>query len=57
MLDWMKYKMESRLPGEISVTSYLVVDTILVAERKAELESLDEDRRVKSWLKTQCSEN
>ena len=40
MLDWMKHKMESRLPGEISITSYMVVDTILVAESKAELKSL-----------------
>ena len=40
MPDWMKHKMESRLPGEISITSYMVVDTILVAESKAELKSL-----------------
>ena len=35
----MKHKLESRLPGEISVTSYMVVDTILVAESEAELKS------------------
>ena len=23
MLDWMKHKLESRLPGEISITSYM----------------------------------
>ena len=22
-LDWMKYKLESRLPGEVSITSYM----------------------------------
>ena len=40
MLDWMKHKMESRLLEEISITSYMVVDTILVAESEAELKSL-----------------
>ena len=33
----MKYKLESRLPGEISVTSH---DTTLTAEREEELKSL-----------------
>ena len=36
MLGWMKYKLESRLPGEISTTS----DTMLVAESEEELKSL-----------------
>ena len=36
-LGWMKYKLESRLPGEISVTSD---DTALMAESKEELKSL-----------------
>ena len=31
MLDWMKHKLESRLLGEISITSY-ADDTILMAE-------------------------
>ena len=35
-----EHNLESRLPGEISITSYMVVDTILVAESKAELKSL-----------------
>ena len=35
MLDWMKHKLESRLPGEISITS----DTTLMAESE-ELKSL-----------------
>ena len=31
MLDWMKHKLESRLPGEISITSD-IDDTTLMAE-------------------------
>ena len=38
MLDWMKYKLESRLLGEISITSD-TDDTTLMAERK-EVQSL-----------------
>ena len=38
MLGWMKHKLESRLRGEISITSY-ADDTTLVAESK-ELKSL-----------------
>ena len=36
MLEWMKHKLESRLPGEISVTD----DTTLMAESEEELKSL-----------------
>ena len=39
MLDWMKHKLESRLPGEISITSDNADDTTLMAESE-ELESL-----------------
>ena len=39
MLGWMKHKLESRLLGEISVTSY-AEDTILMAESEEELKSL-----------------
>ena len=39
-LGWMKHKLESRLPGEISVTSDNADDTILMAESKEELKSL-----------------
>ena len=35
----MKHKLESRLPGEISITSY-VDDTTLMAESEEELKSL-----------------
>ena len=37
MPGWMKHKLESRLPGEISITSN---DTTLTAESKEELKSL-----------------
>ena len=40
MPDWMKHKLESWLPGEISITSYVVVDTTLLAESEEELKSL-----------------
>ena len=40
MPDWMKQKLESRLPGEISITSDNAEDTILMAESEEELKSL-----------------
>ena len=41
MPDWMKHKLESRLPGEISTTSDMqVVETTLMAESEEELKSL-----------------
>ena len=39
MLGWMKYKLESRLPGEISITLDYADNTTLMAESK-ELKSL-----------------
>ena len=39
MPNWMKHKLESRLPGEICITSD-IDDTILMAESKEELKSL-----------------
>ena len=39
MLGWMKHKLESRLSGEICITSD-IDDTILMAESKEELKSL-----------------
>ena len=38
MLNWMKHKLESRLPGEISITSD-TDDTTLMAESEEELKS------------------
>ena len=40
MPGWMKPKLESRLPGEISTTSDNADDTTLMAESKEELKSL-----------------
>ena len=64
MLDWMKHKLESRLPGETSITSDMQMtptgdDTILMAEWRGTKEPLDESERGerKSWLKTRHSEN
>ena len=37
--DWKKHKLESRLPGEISITSGMH-DTTLMAESEEELKSL-----------------
>ena len=39
MPNWMKHKLESRLPGEISITSDVQMNT-LMAESKEELKSL-----------------
>ena len=36
----MKHKLESRLPGEISITSDTPIDTPLMAESEEELKSL-----------------
>ena len=40
MPGWMKHTLESRLPGEISITSHIADDTILMAESEEELKSL-----------------
>ena len=40
MLDWMKHKLESRLPGEISITSDMQITLPHMAESKEELKSL-----------------
>ena len=40
MLGWMKHRLESRLPGEISINLRYADDTILMAEREEELKSL-----------------
>ena len=39
ILGWMKHKLESRLPGEISITWY-ADDTTLMAESEEELKGL-----------------
>ena len=40
MLDWMKHKLESRLPGELSINLRYADDTTLRAESEKELKSL-----------------
>ena len=40
MLGWMKYKLESRLPGEISITSDMQMIPPLLPESEEELKSL-----------------
>ena len=51
MPDWMTHKLESRLLGEISVTSDMQINTTLVAESEEELKSLlMKVREWKSWL-------
>ena len=63
MLSWMKHKLESRLPGEISITSDMQITPPLWQKVKRNVmkvkEPLDEDERWegKSWLKTKHSKN
>ena len=40
MLGWRKHKLESRLPGEISITSDVQMTPPLMAESEEELKSL-----------------
>ena len=58
MLGWRKYKLESRLPGEINNLRY-ADDTTLMAESEEKLKILLMKVRGewKSWLKAQHSEN
>ena len=58
MLDWMKHKLESRLP-EISITSDMQVTLFVWQKAKRTKEPLDESERGewKSWLETQHSKN
>ena len=61
MLDWMKYKLESRFPGEISINNLRYADsTILTTESEEELKSLlmkVKEESGKTWLKIQHSKN
>ena len=58
-LGWMKHKLESRLLGEISITSDMQMTAPLGQKWRRTKEPLDESKRGewKSWLKTQHSEN
>ena len=59
MLSWMKHKLESRLWGEISITSDMQMTSLLWQKARRIRESLDETGKGewKSWLKTQHSKN
>ena len=39
-MGWKKHKLESRLPGDISITSHYGDDTTLMGESEEELKSL-----------------
>ena len=59
MPDWMKHKLESRLPGEMSIISDMQMTPPLWQTASRTKEPLDESERGKrkDWLKTQHSEN
>ena len=40
MPGWMKHKLESKLPGEVSITSDMQITLPLMAESKEELKSV-----------------
>ena len=58
ILGWMKHRLESKLPGEISITSDMQMTSPYGRKRRTK-GPLDESERGewKSWLKTQHSEN
>ena len=63
MLDWMKHKLESRFPGEISITSHLYTDdTTIMVENEEEIKSLlmkmkEESEKAGLKLSIQNTEN
>ena len=59
MLDWKKHKLESRLPGETSITSDMRWHHRYGRKWRGTKKPLDESERGewKSWLKAQHSEN
>ena len=57
MLGWKKHKLESRLPGEISVTSGMQMTPPLWQKVKKSLLMKMKKESGKSWLKTQHSKN
>ena len=56
---WLKHKPESRLQGEISITSDMQMIPPLRQKHRRTKQPLDESERGerKSWLKTQHSKN
>ena len=59
MPGWMKLKLGSRLPGDISVTSDMQMTPPLWQKMRGTKNPLDDGERgeSKSWLKTQHSKN
>ena len=59
MPGWMKHKLESRLPGEISIISDMQLTPPLWQKARGTKEPFDESERGerKSWLETQHSKN
>ena len=59
MLSWMNHKLESRLPGEISITSYMGMTPTLWQKMKRNWRAswCRWKRRVKKLIKTQHSNN
>ena len=57
MPDWMKHKLESRLPGEISIIQICRWHQVYGRKQRGTKEPLDYSEREewKSWLKTQHS--
>ena len=57
MLGWKKHKLESRLLGEISITSDMQMTPPLWQKARGIEEPLDESERgeQKNWIKTQHS--
>ena len=59
MLDWMKHKLESRLPGEISITSDMQMTPLMaeIEELRSLLMKVKEESEKADFLKTQHSGN
>ena len=59
MLGWIKHKLESKLPGEISITSDMQMTPPYGRKWRGTKMPLDESerRKWKSWLKAHHSEN
>ena len=59
MVSWMKHKLESRLPGEIYITSHRQMTPPYGIKWRRTKETLDESARGgwKCWIKSQHSEN
>ena len=57
MAGWVNIKLESRLPGEISITSDMPMTPTFLVESEQELKNLLMQVKEESWLKTQHLKN